>query len=261
MGTEVGRSASTSVASLVGGLKKVRGSIKAGGRDKLLRYLQDGNWVFGKDDTEVTKGKHRLAVNPASIKHGHTCWTDYPKGKKNELMGEDLVPFTQAPTPPHELPDYGWDWKQLMSIDMKFVNGPHKGEQVLYKTSSNGGLGMMEAIIDAVVARSEEGHTDLVPIITLDSDHYDHPNWGRTYKPLFDIVDWTDEETLAGGDEEEEEEAEEKPAPKRSRKAKPEPEPEEEDDGIEDAEVVDEDEGEEAEEEAEEEAPRRRRRR
>ena len=30
------------------------------------------------------------------------------------------------------------------------------------------------------------------PVLVLGAESYDHPKWGETWKPIFDIVDWSD---------------------------------------------------------------------
>lgn len=252
--------------ALKSNLAKIRDELPQGG-SSFLRFLQDGNWVFGKENHEVAKGKDEVAVNPLSIKTGWSCWTDYDeRGKKNELIEEILVPLGTPKPLKHQLKDHGWEWRELVSADFKILSGPHKGKQVTFSTTSKGGVGMMRSLIDQILVQLDEDPANIVPVLVLDSGHYPHPKWGRTYTPAYELIEFISLDGEAMSDPEpEEEEAEEKPArrasksepeqpARRARKEEPEPEPEE----VEEAEAA-----EEAEEAAEDqdEAPRRRRRR
>lgn len=257
------------VKALKANLTKVRDTLPQGGLG-YMRFLQDGNWVFGQENNEIAKGKDELALNPLSIKTGWSCWTDYDeKGKKNELLEEVLVPLGKEPPLKHELKDHGWEWRELITADFKILSGPHKGKQVTYNTTSAGGISMMRALIEQVLVQLDEDEVNIVPVITLGSDHYNHKLWGRTYTPEFDLVEFIsmDGEDMSDDGEDEQPE-EEKPArsrredkPSRSRR-EPEPEPEQDERPAQRARRAAEPEPEEQpEEQAEDETPRRRRRR
>lgn len=243
MGNEVvkagGGGALAGIAALKKNLMRVRANIQTGSGSEYLRFLTDGNWVHGKSNTEIVKGKARLAINPMQIKTGFTCWTDYDK-KKNECLGEVLVPLGQT-VDPLSLEDHSpWQWKPIMSFDLRIVGGKEDGKQLTWKPSSKGGLDMAGAIIDAIMVQMDEDEAHPVPVITLGSDFYEHSQWGRTYTPDFEIVAWLSMEGEAAAEEEEEEEEEEKPV--RTRKPKPPvvEEEDEEDDEEEDEEEQDE---------------------
>lgn len=222
MANEVARpqgGALAAVKSLKTNLTKVVATLPAGDR-KFLRFLQDGNWVFGADNQEIEKGKDELALNPLSIKTGWCCWTDYDeKGRKNELLGEVLVPLGQQPPLKHELKDTGWEWKEMIVCDFKVMTGPHKGKQVQYSTNSYGGIKMMRSLIDQIIVQLEEDEVNVVPIIVLESDHYPHKVWGRTYTPEYEIVEFIplDGPQDDGAQAEEPEQEQDEPADTRAR--------------------------------------------
>jgi hypothetical protein len=125
-------------------------------------------------------------------------------------------------------------WKDQMSLDLKFVDGKHKGTQVLYKVSSVGGLNACRAILDAILERLDMDTEFVCPVVSLDSDSYKHKSYGKTYVPKIEIVGWANMDGVEeDGDEE---------APVKTLAA-PEPEPEPEPESV-----------------AEDDAPRRRRR-
>lgn len=252
--------------ALKGKLAKVAANIPAQGSSKYLRMLQDGNWVFGADNTEIAKGKDELAINPMSIKQGYVCWTDYGKDDKrgNAVLGEMMFPLGAEVPPVTEMPKHPFPWSEQYSFELRIMTGKHKGKQMLYKATSVGGLNMIKAIIDQIMQQLDGDEAQyFVPVVTLDVDHYQHKKWGKTYTPEMNIVDWVDmddptmtapstTEKAPDPEPEPEPEVEDEPAPvtrRRSRAAEPEPEGE------------DAEEAEEAEETKDEAEPVRRRRR
>ena len=245
MANEVAKTKSAALAvaqNLKGKLRQTRAQIPDQIAGAYLRFLQDGSWVFGSDSVDVTDEK--VAVNPLSIQIGWTCWTDHKaehgKTLKNECLGEDMVGLGEAQTPKRELPDYGWPWREQVSVDVKVLTGPSKGHQLTYKTSSVGGLRALNALIDQIMLQIDEDPAHIVPQVELGGDHYNHKTWGRTYTPELRIVDWL---TLDGDKSDDDQDVEEDdvddepaPAPTRRRAARPAPEPDVvEDDGGDDA--------------------------
>lgn len=214
---------------LKGNLKKVQTQLPDQQGLQFLRFLQDGNWVFGQENEEVLPDDH-VAVNPLSIKTGWTCWTNRQgRGAKNENLGESMVPLGSDPVPKLDLPrktdpETGdvCEWKEQISADLKILNGPSKGKQVHYKTNSVGGISAMRTLIDQIILQLDEDPTNICPIISLDGDHYQHKSYGRTYTPVLKIKDWMGMEGPDAADGGDEAPADEAPAdeakPKRTRK-------------------------------------------
>jgi hypothetical protein len=211
------------------GLQNVRTKMPEVASSPYLRLLKDGDWVFGQEDNAIAKGTEAV-INPLSIKHGYSCWTNRQPGQgKNENLGEIMVGLN-APLPAiHELPQHSdpvtgnvCQWKDQMSVDVKFLTGKHKGAQVLYKVSSVGGLNACKGVLDAILARLDEDTAFVCPIITLDSDHYKHATYGKTYVPKIEVIGWMDLE----GHEEDADEDDGAPEPVTAKLTAPEPEPE-----------------------------------
>lgn len=250
------------IAGLKGNLRKAKAQIPESINAQFLRFLQDGHWVFGQENEEV-KTEDRVAVNPMSIKTGFSCWTDRPgKGAKNENMGEAMVPLGAEPLlksdlPKHKDPQNGdalCEWKEQVSVDVKFLSGPHKGKQVHYKTTSVGGTSAIGALMDQIMIQLDEDENNPVPIVNFDGDHYNHKKYGRTYTPLIRIVGWTDMNAV-GAD------AAPEAAPPKEVEDQRDEEPEDQDNVIDGkAEEVDQETDQEPDEQ-DDEPPRRRRRR
>lgn len=189
---QTGSSAIAALQSLKSGLVNVQSSLPATSGDPLLRMGRDGLWVYGPENVEVEEGS-LWAVNPMSIKHGYVCWTDHDqkKGpKKNELLGERMVPMTQPKPAKEQLPDLGWDWVDQVAFDLVCVSGEDKGEQVSYKTTSVGGVRAVHGLIDMIIKQIDADPGNPVPCITLETDTYDHKVWGKTYVPIFQLRNW-----------------------------------------------------------------------
>ena len=216
------------LSALRGGLQSVRMKLPESGGSPYLRLLKDGDWVFGQEDNAIAKSTEAV-VNPLSIKHGYSCWTNRQPGQgKNENLGEIMVGLN-APLPLiHELPQHSdpvtgqnCAWKDQMSVDVKFIGGKHKGTQVMWKVSSVGGLNAAKGILDEILARLDMDTPFVCPIITLDSDSYKHATYGKTYTPKIEVVGWMD---LEGNEEDAEDNG--APADVVEKLAAPAPEPE-----------------------------------
>lgn len=191
------RTASSAVAALGGlkaGLQNVATSVVTAGGDPYLRLLKDGSWVYGQENVEVEEGSE-WAVNPLSLMHGFVVWSDYKK-KSNEILGEVMVPAA-SPLPARSdlretVDDEGnrCDWDQQLSMQFQCLTGEDEGTQVLYKTTSVGGMNACKALINAIVRQLETDPDNPVPVVKLGSSHYNHTKYGKTYVPELEIVDW-----------------------------------------------------------------------
>lgn len=184
----------------------------------LLRLLTDGDWVFGAENADVEEGSI-WAINPFSITHGLCSWTDHPKGKSNELVGEVMVPFTESAPSEADMRDTGWPWKRQVAIDLLCITGDDKGTQVHYKTTSIGGLRAIDGFINALLKQLGENEAECIGLVILSSDHYEHKKYGRTYVPIIEIDGWASQSDDLLNLYEDEGEPE-KPAPKPKAKPK-----------------------------------------
>lgn len=188
-------SSSTAIAALGGlkqGLQNVASTIVTAGGSPFLRMLQDGSWVYGAENIEVEEGS-KWAINPLSIEHGWVSWTDHDKkGATNEIVGEVMVPMTSPLPAQTDLRDTGWEWSQQLKFTLLCLNGEDKGEQVEYKTTSVGGMNAMKAVIASIMKQLDIDADRPVPCVELNTDHYQHKKYGKTYTPIFNIVEWVE---------------------------------------------------------------------
>jgi len=241
MARELAKKSSTAVGGALASLRKnitnTRQALPTSSTMPILKMGKDGYWTYGADNVDITDDAI-FAANPLDVKHGFVCWTDYPaergkKARKNTLKGEVFVGMSHAPIDPSTLPEYYDDddvlceWTPAAVVPMVCIAGDDDGEEVSYRPSSLGGTDFVDALLEAVGKQIDEGSDQVIPHLELLSTSYDHPSYGKTYKPTFEIVGWSgidDADVTYDKDDEEEPEVEEEKPKRRSRsraKAKP----------------------------------------
>ena len=200
---------------LLGGLQNIKKSLKSGNMP-YLRLLKDGVFVYGSENSEVEPGS-LWALNPYSLMHGFACWNS----DENTLIDEVMVPMNEQLPLLSSLPDTGHDWRRQASATLQCVSGEDQGLSVEYKGTSKGLSDAVTNIAGAIIEQVKAGEP-FVPVVALESDHYMHKKWGRTYTPALNIDHWVDMDGLEAVETEDEYEDEY------------------EDDGIEDGELIEE---------------------
>lgn len=220
----------------------------ATGISDLLRFLsrEGGIWVFGAEAVENEEGA-RWAINPLSFEHGYVCW------KAKKIAGEAMVAVGVAKPPRDQLADHGvfndakgkevqTKWDEQMSIRLRCVEGEDEGTEVDFRSSTVGGISCIKSVAKAVGARISSGKMDVVAVVELTNDSYNHAEYGKTYVPTMTIEAWmemdgdatgpavSESETLSEAIEADEDAAlaavqaeatEDAPAPRRRRGAAP----------------------------------------
>lgn len=182
---------STDVASkLLKGISESRASTPLAGGDPLLRLLKHGEWVYGQEDTEVLEGS-LWAVNPLSIEHGYSCWSDDPSAKKNELLGEAMAPIYE-PKPMKPEPKNGFPFKEQRAFKLKCINGDDTGVEAMHKVGSVGGMRAVDGLLADMQAQLATNPGFPCPVIELEVDSYQHTKWGRVFVPIFTLRGWAD---------------------------------------------------------------------
>jgi hypothetical protein len=156
----------------------------AGGGKDLLRMGKDGVWIFGQSNEEYQIGA-RLVINPVSLMHG---WVNWQNGTKR---GEIMTPMIgDMPDMPPAINDN--DYQNQYSLEVKVLDGEDAGTELLYKTPSYGGKKAVDAVLAAIQAQISEDPGHPCPVVMLESEHYPHQQYGKTYNPIFKIVGWAD---------------------------------------------------------------------
>lgn len=203
------------------GLQRVAQKLPDATGSQFLRMGKDGQFVFGKDDNVVADGTAAM-INVLSMQHGYSAWTNKQPGQgKNELRGEIMRSISTTLPDVSELEQYkDAEWKDQIAVDFKLMDGKHKNVQLNYKASSRGGLSALRIILEAVSERVDADDTYCFPVIELNSDHYKHSTYGKTFVPKFDIIGWGNMD----GDVIYEDDAEDDGAPAEIAPPAPEPE-------------------------------------
>ena len=226
-----------------------------------LKLNKVGYWVFGEDLLDVEEDS-QWAVNPASFQMGFVAW------HKSKKVGEQMASIYGAGVVEANLPAVESSWQRQVSMQLVCISGEDEGEQVQYTASSVGGSKAFGGLLQAVMKHLQGGKAGAktVPVISLSSDSYPHPDYGTVYTPEFTVEKWIANDGFAapagededGTDETEEEldevEAPPKKAPPRKRAKRPAKKAVEE-------EVIEDEDEEEEEPEAPAAPPARRRRR
>jgi hypothetical protein len=146
----------------------------------------DGTWMYGQKRIVVADGS-RWGVNPLSFRYGYICF-----GDGNKVLGERLVSVSQPMPAIEELPDKGFPWVPQWCVNLKCLSGEDAGIETTFKPTTVGGVQAVAGLIEAIRDRLNGGQHDgkVAPIVQLRKDSYQHPQYGRVWTPLLDIVDW-----------------------------------------------------------------------
>lgn len=215
------------VASLKAHLQQAKAHVPASGQSGILQFTKHGDWVFGKEQTEVSVDD-LFAVNPTSFVNGFICWPEDETKWKNGPLDEVTVPLGHPVPLKHELPHHeGGNWTELTGFSFRFTEGQFKGKEGKFTTTSKGGMTAVSGLLDAVIAQLDKDPSRPVPVVSPAADSYVHKTWGKTFTPVLDIDGWAD---MNGASEEPEDEAAaEEPVAQVAQAAKaaePEPTPE-----------------------------------
>ena len=158
--------------------------------DLYLKMTKIGEWVFGVEDDELEEGAV-LAVNPMGFQHGFTAWGTEEHGNLGTNVGEVMVGANQPLPSEVDLPDVKGRWTKQIGVQFRVTNGEDEGLQLLWKANSLGARKAYAQLVNAVVARIQEGKSDIVPLVELGTDSYKHKTYGKIFTPEITIVGWT----------------------------------------------------------------------
>lgn len=180
---------------------------RVGNQGTFLTF-KNGEFLAGQDGTELALDT-KLIANMAGFRIGwRRWWDDQITDDLTELL-VDQLPMKQR----NELGDMDQAlWKkdnngkpfdpwQLTNI-LDFAD--QEGEVYIYATGSKGGIGALGRLCKEY-GKQYRQHPGMLPIIQLNRDHYMHKEFGKTYFPVFNLVDWVDEGEVGGGGAEVEE--------------------------------------------------------
>jgi hypothetical protein len=178
------------VADLATSLSKLTEEVGGAGGTVILKMDKTGCWIFGADQTEVEDGS-TWAVNPYSFVHGHIAWGGDKTPAKGTVLGEvlaslfDPLPET-GPSPQHATNG----WQLQLGCSLKCVSGEDVGMEARCAFTSTGGKKALAKLAEDIGERAKKGLLDVVPIVELKKDSYQHKAYGKVIVPLFDVKSW-----------------------------------------------------------------------
>lgn len=164
--------------------------VVGGGKDLIKLSKGDGTWTIGQSDEPMQVGSNWL-INILSICHGFICWSDYEGTRKNERLGEVMVPMSES-KPPKPAPIEGFAFKEQRSFEAVCLNGEDVGREVQFKNGSTGTMKAFKKLEDAIKAQLRSDRAYPCPIVQFKSDKYKHAQYNWIQNPIFEIVDWSD---------------------------------------------------------------------
>jgi len=180
------------IAGMLTGLQQTHHRVKttSGAEGAMfLKLTKAGYWAFGPEEIEVQQGS-QWAIGPSTFQHGYVAWEQDAK-KAAAKLGEEMRPAYEPAINVANLPDVGAPWDQQLGMGLICINGDDKGTNVVYTTTSKGGVRAINTLLGALIERIQSGEDDtIVPIATLGVDSYQHKRYGTVYVPDIKIVRW-----------------------------------------------------------------------
>ena len=177
---------------LVAGIEQSQSStlIPGGGKDLIKLDKASGTWTIGQSELEMQEGSN-WAINVLSMCHGHVCWSNYQGTRKNERLGEVMVPMHE-PKPTKPQPIEGFPFSEQRSFEAVCLNGEDAGQEVQFKNGSVGTMKAFKKLEDAVKGRLKDTTKRKYPcpVIQFKSDKYKHSDYGWIQNPIFEVVGW-----------------------------------------------------------------------
>lgn len=204
-----GGAAVAGLAGLASGLKRSRTTRPTFALKGYLKMGKDGEWAIGKNG-DALNGERAL-FNPMTLMEGFAEVESTQKTYK--VHDEVLMLVTEGSVSPDDLDETPHEWKFHRQIQGRMLSGDQ--QNWTYGTHSYGGLKALEGVTDAIEARLAEGEGEYIfPVVELQSDWYEHDDWGKTYEPVLEVIGWANVDGVLEGAE----------TKKVTKKAKPEKE-------------------------------------
>jgi len=164
--------------------------VAGGGKDLIKLSKNNGTWNIGQADEPMQVGS-RWVINLLSVCHGWICWSNYPNAKKNERLGEVMVPMSE-PKPRKPDPIESFPFGEQRSFEAVCIDGEDIGADVMFKNGSTGTLKGFRKLEDAIKAQLRSNRAFPNPVIQFKSDKYKHSQYSWIWNPIFEVVDWAD---------------------------------------------------------------------
>lgn len=158
----------------------------------IFEAKREGEWLLGKEREVVTGEK--IVVDLTSVRHGYHRWH---QKKLTEVM---VAPNQPLPEPPQTIEWVDSKGKTQYSeanearlVRGKFLDDAPDAPMFEFATSTYGGRKAFDSWWAEVVMRAQAGNPFMFPVIELGADSYEHVEYGLTFSPEMEAVDWADE--------------------------------------------------------------------
>lgn len=179
------------VDSLIEALAEVQQEAGKSGT-AILKMDKTGTWIYGIESTEVEDGAE-WAIDPRSFMRGVIAWGD------GEVLEEHMALVTDP------VGDYGpapqgakKGWQKQLGFMLQCLTGEDKTLNVQYMTTSDGGLKAVGDMSKQLKEHLREDPTTPIPVVTLESEHYQNKKYGKIYTPVFELVRWASPADILG---------------------------------------------------------------
>jgi hypothetical protein len=202
----------TDLSGLANAYQTIAAETTGLGGKNLLRMDKSGEWCWGQESMEVDADSE-IAFDPRTLAHGYISWGE------GKVVGEEMMPFNKPKPEKDNLPHTGEQWNEQLSIAGKFISGEDAGVEIIYKTTSVGGLQAIRTLSGQIAGRLNEGIIYCVPICKLQSSSYTHKQYGKIFKPELVILRWYSIDGKPEGNGQAEQETEDQPVRRRRRRS------------------------------------------
>jgi hypothetical protein len=161
-----------------------------------LLIFSKGEWQRGQSKEEVEEGT-RVIVEMNSLLVGWVRWKNQkPVEQRMGALAEDYHPEKRADLGYNDEkdwePDSRGELRDPWVFSNQFLCKTEDGDVMTFSTSSRGGITAVQALCRAYAEECIE-HEGEMPVVELGVDSYLHKDFGKTYVPIFPIVDWSDD--------------------------------------------------------------------
>lgn len=161
------------------------------GGSNFIRFdsKRTGDWLFGAEGECVTGDEFGLDIS--SLKHGQIQW-------HNKKANKRMVAINQ-PLPMPQEPIHYTDAKGKPQVDeaneaRAFQGTFEDGTTFEFETSTFGGRKAVDAMLAELFVRARQGSEYLFPRVKLDTNSYDHSQYGLVYEPVLTVTAWYNED-------------------------------------------------------------------
>ena len=153
-----------------------------------------GEWLFGASGEPVTEDVFSLDLE--SLQHGYIQW--HAK-KVNRRMAPINKPLPTPQDPIHYKDSRGRDQTDEANEGRALEGTFADGSRFVFETNSFGGRKAVDKVLGELFTRAAERSPFLWPHVRLDSNSYEHAEYGEVFEPVLTVVEWYDEEGNAEG--------------------------------------------------------------